>query len=203
MKRLFTLLLLMPHLLLGQTESVGNFPSPVRTVHYQSGTTPLGAFPIWTTRGVYYYQISTDTLNIYKQASLNETVDNKLLWVKSNGDVSAWIPDYVRAVDTILMLSGYQRKASVRRTETYLGTTDGSGNYTVTYSQAFSTTPDIQPQLQAGTSSQVVRITSSTTTGFTVQVTERSSVNLLGVEVLLAATTPVSGSSVGVLVISR
>jgi len=92
---------------------------------------------------------------------------------------------------------------TVKRTETYLGTTNASGDYTVTYSTAFSVTPDIQPQLQSGTPAQVVRITSSTTTGFTVNVTNRASVVILGIEVLLAATTPVSGASVGVLVTAR
>lgn len=90
-----------------------------------------------------------------------------------------------------------------KRVETYLGTTDASGNYTVTYGTAFSTIPDVQPQLQAGTASQVARITASSTTGFTVNVTNRASVTLLGIEVLLAATTPVNGASVGVLVTSR
>lgn len=93
--------------------------------------------------------------------------------------------------------------ASSKRIETYLGTTDGSGNYTVTYGTAFSSTPDVQPQLQSGTTSQLVRITSTSTTGFTVQVTNRASVTLLGIEVLLAATTAVSGASVGVLVTQR
>lgn len=92
---------------------------------------------------------------------------------------------------------------TVKRIETYTGTTDGSGNFTVTYSPAFSVTPDVQPQLQAGTASQVVRITSSTSTGFTVQVTNRSSATVLGIELLLASTTPVSGSSLGVLVVQR
>lgn len=96
-----------------------------------------------------------------------------------------------------------KNKPELLRIETFLGTTDGSGNYTVTYSTPYASVPDVQPQLQSGTPSQVVRITSSTTTGFTVQVTNRASVNLLGFEILLAATTPVSGSSVSVLVTSR
>lgn len=94
-------------------------------------------------------------------------------------------------------------KPTLKKVETFLGTTDGSGNYTVTYGVAYAVIPDVQPQLQAGTPSQVVRITASSTTGFTVQVTNRASVNLLGIDVLLATTTPVSGASVGVLVTSR
>lgn len=92
--------------------------------------------------------------------------------------------------------------ASVR-VETYLGTTDGSGNYTVTYGTAFSTVPDVQPQMQSGAFNQFIRITSSTTTGFTAQVAQRNSVNLLGIDVLLATTAVVSGASVGVLVTAR
>lgn len=92
---------------------------------------------------------------------------------------------------------------TVKRTETFLGTTNASGNFSVTYSTPYLVAPDVQPQLQAGTPSQVVRITSSTTTGFTVQATNRASVNLLSIEVLLAATTPVSGASVSVLVTQR
>lgn len=118
-------------------------------------------------------------------------------------DTTFMMSGYLRKVDTAVMLSGYQRKANIRRVETYLGTTDGSGNYTVTYSPAFSTTPDVQPQLQAGTTQQMVRITSSTTTGFTVNATNRATVTLLSVDVLLGNTTPLVGASVGVLVTSR
>lgn len=93
--------------------------------------------------------------------------------------------------------------ATPRRIETYTGTTNASGNYTVTYSTAFANVPDIQPQMQAGNFNQFIRITSSTTTGFTVQVAQRNSVTLLGIEVLLASTVVVNGASVGVLVTER
>lgn len=93
-----------------QTENVGNFAGPTRTVHYQNGQTLATAWPIWTTRGVFYYQISTDTFNLNKISAYNETMNNKLLWVKSNGDVSAWIPNYLAFGDTATMLSPYLRK---------------------------------------------------------------------------------------------
>lgn len=102
--------------------------------------------------------------------------------------------DYIKNKPTI---------PTVKRTETYLGTSDGSGNYTVTYGTAFSVTPDIQPQLQSGTITQLVRITSSSTTGFTVQVTNRATVDLLGITLISGTSTVVSGSSVGVLVTAR
>lgn len=109
----------------------------------------------------------------------------------------------VNISDTASMLSPYLKSFQVRRQEPFLGTTDGSGNYTVTYGTAYPATPDVQPQLQAGTPSQVVRITASSTTGFTVNVTNRASVTILGIDVLLATTTAVSGASVSVLVTAR
>ncbi len=101
------------------------------------------------------------------------------------------------------LLDYIKNKPTLKRIETYTGTTDGSGNYTVTYGTAYPITPDVQPQLQSGTPSQVVRITASSATAFTVNVTNRASVTILGIDVLLATTTPVSGASVGVLVTSR
>ena len=92
---------------------------------------------------------------------------------------------------------------TVRKVETFNGVTNASGNYTVTYATPYATVPDVQPQLTAGTPCQVVRITASTTTGFTVQVTNRGSVTLLAIEILLAATTLVSAAAVSVLVTAR
>lgn len=92
---------------------------------------------------------------------------------------------------------------TVRRVETFLGTTDASGNYTIVYSTAFPTVPDVQPVIQAGTVDQSVRVTSSSTTGFTVQVTQRNSVNILGSDVLLSTTSVVNGASVSILVTAR
>lgn len=91
----------------------------------------------------------------------------------------------------------------VKRVETYTGVTNASGNFSVTYPTPFPVIPDVQPQLTAGTPSQVVRIVANTINGFTVNVTNRASVTLLAVEVLLAATTPVVGAAVSVLVTAR
>jgi hypothetical protein len=118
-------------------------------------------------------------------------------------DTLAMLSKYLRKLDTAAMLAPYLKSFQVRRQETFLSTTDGSGNYTVTYGVTYPSTPDIQPQLQAGTPSQVVRITASSTTGFTVNVTNRASVTILGIDVLLATTTAVSGASVSVLVTAR
>lgn len=274
MKRLILVAcILIPILAKGQFENQNDFPSPNRTVHWVRGT----AFtPIWVTRGTNQFAIHTDTISLLQIAPKNDAMNYKLLWIKANGDISAFFPSYLlpvdtlslsnridaklNAVDTMFLSNRIDSKVNIidttdkwapkgiyitsetdpvwtaassnywtkiqsdsryvqvtdtsnrwapkgiyadKRIETFLGTTDGSGNYTVTYSPSYSVTPDVQPQLQAGTPSQVVRITSSTNTGFTVTVTNRASVTLLGIEVLLAATTPVSGASVGVLVTAR
>lgn len=92
---------------------------------------------------------------------------------------------------------------TVRRMETFLGVTDTSGNYSVVYSTAYPATPHISPVLVSATPTQVVRITSSTATGFTVNVTNRASVTLLSIDILLSATTPMVGAPVSVAVLSR
>lgn len=55
-----------------------------------------------------------------------------------------------------------------KRQETYSGTTDASGNYTVTFATPYSVAPNIQVTLVGGSDIQSYRVTSITTTGFTV-----------------------------------
>lgn len=100
-------------------------------------------------------------------------------------------------------LTGKPTIPTVRKMETFSGVTDASGNYTVTYSTPYPSVPHVSPQLTAGTAAQVVRVTSSTVNGFTVAVTNRASVTLLAVELLLASTTPVVGAAVSVAVLAR
>lgn len=90
-----------------------------------------------------------------------------------------------------------------RRIETYFGSTNGSGDYTVTYAEAFSQAPCVVPALIASASSQTWRLSSSTTTGFTVRVEQQAMVEVLGAQLVGFATTPVSGASLNVLVIAR
>lgn len=88
-----------------------------------------------------------------------------------------------------------------KRQETYSGTTDASGNYTVTFSTAYSTTPNVQASITNQSSgNQFIRVSNVTTTGFTINVFQRNAVTLLGLEVLLAATANVSGALVDVLI---
>lgn len=91
-----------------------------------------------------------------------------------------------------------------KRQEVYSGTTNGSGNYTVTFSTPYSVAPNIQASISNQSAvNQSIRVSSVSTTGFTVNVYQRNSVTLLSVEVLLAATVNVSGATVDVLVTEK
>lgn len=92
---------------------------------------------------------------------------------------------------------------TAKRQETYSGTTNSSGEYTVTFSTVYSQTPNIQAQFIGGTANQMILITSVSTTGFTVKVVQRNAVTILGIEVLLAATTNVNNANVNVLITEK
>jgi hypothetical protein len=195
------------------------------SIYWLRGTTPPGGTRIMVYRGTLQARFLQDTILFPKLSIREDANPYKLIWIGQDSMLRAITPPYLKITDTtgkwlgagttipsaqvnsdwssVSGVSQILNKPALKRVETYLGSTDGSGNYTVTYSPAFSTTPDVQPQLQAGTASQIVRITASSTTGFTVNVTNRSSVTLLGFDLLLASTTVVSGSSVGVLVTER
>lgn len=91
---------------------------------------------------------------------------------------------------------------ALNRQETYSGTTDANGQYTVTFGTAYSVAPNIQVQIVGGSANQVATCTVSTT-GFTVTVYQRNTVTLLGSEVLLASTTVASGVDVDVLITEK
>lgn len=91
---------------------------------------------------------------------------------------------------------------TAKRIEVYTGTTNASGQITVTYSTAFPATPVIQPPAPA-LANQVWTTVSSSTTGFTLQLNQRNTVTLLSAEVLLGATVPVSGASATILVVAQ
>lgn len=87
---------------------------------------------------------------------------------------------------------------------TISGTTNASGNFTYTFPNPYPVAPNIQASItNQGSTNQFIRVSNVSTTGFTVNVFQRSAVTLLSVEVLLAATTNVSGASVDVLVTQK
>lgn len=93
---------------------------------------------------------------------------------------------------------------SGKRSELYSGTTNGSGVYTVTFSAAYSVAPNIQANLtNQSSTNQYLRISSVSTTGFTVNVYAFSTNTLLGIVSLISTTTNVSGSTLDVLVTEK
>lgn len=107
-------------------------------------------------------------------------------------------------------LSGYATTTAltsattgIRKVETFLGTTDASGNFTITFINTYTTPPDVQPQIIGGTFNQTVRVVSVTNTGCVVQAAQRNVVTLLSVEVLLGATVNLAGANVSVQVTAR
>lgn len=88
-----------------------------------------------------------------------------------------------------------------RRIETYSGTTNGSGDYAVTFGVAYPSAPAVAVEIKNPTTNrQTYRITSITTTGFTVRVEERASATVLGIDLLGLTVTPVSGANMIVTV---
>lgn len=92
-----------------------------------------------------------------------------------------------------------------RRAEVYVGSTNGSGVYSVVYANPFPTgkPPSVQPALIAGAAGRMFRVSASTETGFTVIVEDHASVVVLGISVLGLAFTPVASQALSVLVVAQ
>ena len=88
-----------------------------------------------------------------------------------------------------------------RRIETFTGTTNAQGQITVTYSSPYPTVPVVQTPV-VSQPNQVWWVTNSTVSGFTMTLSERRTVSLLGAEVLLGAVVPVPGVTAKVLVVA-
>lgn len=82
--------------------------------------------------------------------------------------------------------------------ETFSGTTNSNGNYTVTFGTAYSVAPNIQANIVNGSDTQTIRITNISTTGFTVLVRNRT--DTLG---LLPSYANVNGAAVDVLITEK
>ena len=91
---------------------------------------------------------------------------------------------------------------AARRIETYAGTTDANGLITVIYPSAYPVTPNVQPAPPTA-ANQVWVMVSSTASGFSLRLTQRASATVVGLEVLLAATTNVSGAPAQVMVVAQ
>lgn len=111
----------------------------------------------------------------------------------------AWVTD--DPVNPQLYWSnGTSWKQSAKRQESFSGTTDGSGNFSGTFTPSFSTAPNTQPVIVNGTDLMVFRLTANSVSGFTVNVVQRVKLTVLGIDLLSFNATPVSGQAVKVMV---
>lgn len=110
----------------------------------------------------------------------------------------AWVTD--QGAPRLYYSDGTNWWQANKRTETYSGTTDASGNWTVVFPIAFPSTPNIQPVLVNPSNAAVFTLTASSASGFTVNVGIRASLTVLGISLLSFAVTPVSGQAVNALV---
>lgn len=95
---------------------------------------------------------------------------------------------------------------TAKRQETYSGTTNASGNYTVTFSVAYAVAPNIQASISNQSNVQYqIRVSAVSTTGFTINVNQRNTafLSLLGLDILTAGVTNISGAVVDVLVTEK
>lgn len=117
------------------------------------------------------------------------------------------------------LFSGFEVDAAItsrlgsvqnKRTEVYEGTSNGTGDLTISYSAPFDIRPHVNPQLVTSDNiAKVVRVVSHATngagkyTGCALRVETRNTATVLTLEVLLAAVVAVSGATVSVLVRER
>lgn len=84
-----------------------------------------------------------------------------------------------------------------KKVETFSGSTNSSGNYTVTFTNPYPSIPNVQPQPINPDVRDVCRVTSVSTTGFTINIQRRT--DLAGLVPTYAA---VNAASISVLVTS-
>lgn len=84
----------------------------------------------------------------------------------------------------------------------YTGTSDASGNWTVTFPVAKLTIPHVNPQLYPPTNSfMICRLTSVSLTGFTVKIETRTTLNVVGIDLLSSAATNLASQPIRALVV--
>ncbi len=147
-------------------------------------------------------------------ANYRTKIQNDLLYVSLSGSYinPSWITSlpYSKITGTPIIYSFTGNSTQYvkgdgtygRRAIPYSGTTSGSGTYSVTFSSSYSVAPNIQANIVGGTPNQFITMVVSTT-GFTVTVYQRNTVNLLATEILLGTTVLVNGSNVDVLITEK
>lgn len=86
----------------------------------------------------------------------------------------------------------------VTRIERYSGVTSGVGTYTVVYTTPFSTIPHVNPVMIGASITNIIRITASSVTGFTITAN-----NIINVAGLVPTYPTLNGLSIDVIVIDK
>lgn len=151
---------------------------------------------------------TTTALTSGLSAKFNTPSGSITQYIRGDGTLATFpaIPTVPTNVSAFTNDSGYLTNAVLagyRKVETFLGASDANGNFTITFSNTYSSPPDIQPQIIGGNFNQQVRVVSVSTTGCVVQAAQRNVVTLLSVEVLLGATVNLVGASITVQVTPR
>lgn len=95
-------------------------------------------------------------------------------------------------------------RGSERRIEVHFGSSNGSGLFNVIYASPFPAgkSPAVIPAMIGAASTRTTRVVSSSETGFSVIVEDRTVTTILSIQVLSSASTPTSGQSLCVTVIA-
>lgn len=99
----------------------------------------------------------------------------------------------------VAVLFGWSKTPALGLSEPYTGVTNAQGEFTYTFTNDYVVMPNVQVNPIAGTDKWAT-VTTITKNNVKVKVTQRTAVTLLGLEVLLAATTPVPNARVDILV---
>lgn len=180
MKKLLVLLL-MP--LFGYSQNAGNI---LNSRNYVYGKRP-----------VFIPMLADSTVNIFKTSVDSLAVDYALVKNKPTIPAAQVNSDW----NSVSGVSQILNKPTIKRIETYTGTTNGSGTYTVTYGTAFGSKPKVLVSYEGSNNKANVFVSSSSTTGFTITTTQYNAITALGFEVLAGAPTALTGATVNVIVI--
>lgn len=124
-------------------------------------------------------------------------------WFNSSGEMKVSTGSQMLTYMTNTLTIPLSHVTGTKRQETYSGVTASSGNYTITFSSAYSVAPNLQINA-VSTNTNIYSKTTVTATGFTINIFQRGvlTVPLVG-DVLSGVTSAVSGASVDVLITEK
>lgn len=133
--------------------------------------------------------VTSSALTTSLQSKMNTPSGTAAQYVRGDGSL-ATLPVMPKTVET---LSG--------TTSTTAGASLGVVDFV--FAQSYTSVPHVNPVLINAAAGVMLTVTNVTNKGCRISCFQRNAVTLLGAEVLLAATVPVGGVSVGLLVVSR